>query len=276
MARIIFDDRFTDQPTITLTDKDDAALVPIIGDINDLDSGPARFELNDSADRVKLGFSSTGSGTNPTAVIVLVSIVETNDDLDAGAELTRTTTIISGSGALVDVFGTDVALTSRGEIGPYATVLPQSGGVNVYEMAFSSPVFTGNVVFDIKRVIFLQNYTLPQNVDKGWGFRYVDLSQVEAADSGEVYSTQRRILREVEFSFSGRLLSSLFIDSSGNGLFKIFKSVGRTRFIMLIPDEASDPLNIESSVLGRVVSESSVLNESDQHYSSSRLVIREV
>jgi len=275
MARILYDDGLVNSTSISLTDEDDNALTPIIGDINNLDAGPARFLLDDATQRVNLGFNSTGSGDDPTAVAVVASLVAANDDTDPTAALTRTTTRVVGIGDPVDVFGTDIALGVRGERASYPTVLPVSGGLNVYRMAFSSPISTGTVLFDIERVLFLRNWALPKAVDAAWSLRYVDLSQTERADSGEAFVTLRRRLREISVRFSNRREAEDVLPAE-HGLLRVLRAAGTSRPIMLIPRDIGGDIDKEILVLGLVTSDAQIDHVRASRYSVPTLTVLEL
>lgn len=270
MARILYDDGFTERKTITVTPQ--ASAEQLIGDINNLDAGPARFRLpGGEAPRVKLSFTSGALPGEPRAVVVIASIV--SQDTGPAPKLVRNSTA-TGPDQTTDVFGTDLTIGRVEQRAAYATILNQVTSQTV-EITLNDQDGAGELVFDIEQVLFLKDFLLPEGIDKGWSMRYADLSQVEESDAGAVFATQRRVLREIDFALSGRALADIFITANGEGLVKILRAAGRTRPIMVIPREAGEPIDIETAILGRVVSDSGITNRAGDIYDSDRLVIRE-
>lgn len=252
MARILYDDGFTGTPIITLKNRGGSIISPLVGDINDLDAGPARFLLQSSLDEVRLEFSNSSEDDVPEAVVVVASIVESNEQHAPSANLTRTTTLLGTGLPPTDIFGTDVGLRRRGQRQAFATLIPATG--QTHRISFSSTMSFGTVAFDIERIAWLKSYNMNRNISLSYSLSYDDLSTVNQSDSGATFTTLRRRKKVLRVSTPPNEETSDIMPSVG-GFARILEAVGNSRELMLLAREDDSDFARQIAFLGRITTD---------------------
>lgn len=271
MARILYTPEQIFRPTVTAT------LTELVGDINNLDAGPARFEIpSGGGNFLEVQFNSQGRNDSPTAFAAVVTVIDPlASDTDLFSLTPTVTTVVGVSHQNVFTPGFDLG-TATPPIGSrrgLITATTDAAGTYKFKIAKTG---TAAVTIDIERIEFMRHFQLPKAVDSRWSLAYRDLSAVTNSDSGTQHVTQRRILRELSFSLTTRSQSDHILTTAGEGMMQIMQDVGRSRPIMVIPRETGEAIDARIAVLGRLVNDPELQHVTGPNFDLPTMTVREI
>lgn len=259
MAKILSSDE------IALPTAIEASWSPVVGDLTALELGSARFLRTDETSWT-LSLDAVGAGAE-AAVIVLEQARTTGD-----AGITSITRTHDAESAFPEING-QIQFDPRERI----VIALHTLGSAAADSASITVSFggTGDVAFDVHAIELMRQWSIPEGVDTDWALSYVDQSQVDDSDAGSVFATRRRVLRELSVSLRNREEAEIFLPDAGAGIMRILRSIGRSRQIMLIPRELSEPMDAQAAVAGRIRSDPEISHVDGPFFTITGLRIRE-
>lgn len=259
MAKILYSDEIELPATI------DASWAPVVGDLSALELGSARF-LRTNETSWTLSLDAVGAGAE--AVVIVLEQVRTTGD----ASITTISRTHDAQAAFPEIGG-QIQFDPRERV----VVALHTLGSAAADSASITVSFggTGDVAFDVHAIEMMRQWSIPEGVDTDWQLSYVDQSQVNESDAGRIFAIRRRVVRELSVSLRNRDESEIFLPDAGAGIMRILRSIGRSRPIMLIPRELSEPMDAQAAVAGYIRSAPEISHVDGPLFSITGLRIRE-
>jgi hypothetical protein len=247
----------------------------LIGDINNLNGGPARYSI-DTGDPLQLTVNGSSRTDSPVAVVVVVKLISPAPS-DPGFLLITKAVTATAPATVIELLPDDQGFIFDSTKPRIATIAAFFGANDGEQFMVEIASLSGPAVIDIERIEFMLNFTMNKNIALSYGISVNDLSDVSNSDSGNTSTILRRKKRVLSLSVPPNKENDDILRPGGTGLIKIFSEVGISRPIMVIPREDGSAFAKEISFLGRVrTNEAEISHVENQYYTVGPLTIEEL